>query len=124
MIHRAPIAGCCIRRGIKLPNVYVYPVFPPKTFHKESEQPLSNSETRIPSTLRSQMTLIHRWWSKHIHNKYTIQDGGQTTFKHNQKLECGPMPNVMVALPNIGGALGNDLLSADVAPQIVACRDH
>ena len=22
-----------------------------------------------------------------------------------QKLECGPMPNVMVALPNIGGAL-------------------
>jgi len=23
---------------------------------------------------------------------------------HN-KLECGPMPNVMVALPNIGGAL-------------------
>jgi len=23
----------------------------------------------------------------------------------NIKLECGPMPNVMVALPNIGGAL-------------------
>jgi len=23
----------------------------------------------------------------------------------NNKLECGPMPNVMVALPNIGGAL-------------------
>ena len=22
-----------------------------------------------------------------------------------QKLECGPMPNLMVALPNIGGAL-------------------
>jgi len=22
-----------------------------------------------------------------------------------RKLECGPMPNVMVALPNIGGAL-------------------
>jgi len=22
-----------------------------------------------------------------------------------QKLECGPMPNVMAALPNIGGAL-------------------
>ena len=22
-----------------------------------------------------------------------------------QQLECGPMPNVMVALPNIGGAL-------------------
>ena len=25
--------------------------------------------------------------------------------KKNQQLECGPMPNVMVALPNIGGAL-------------------
>ena len=23
----------------------------------------------------------------------------------NHRLECGPMPNVMVALPNIGGAL-------------------
>jgi len=23
----------------------------------------------------------------------------------NEELECGPMPNVMVALPNIGGAL-------------------
>ena len=31
-----------------------------------------------------------RTWS-HLHSKYT--------------LECGPMPNVMVALPNIGGAL-------------------
>ena len=31
-----------------------------------------------------------------------------TTTKHRPtktKLECGPMPNVMVALPNIGGAL-------------------
>jgi len=23
----------------------------------------------------------------------------------NKKLQCGPMPNVMAALPNIGGAL-------------------
>ena len=29
------------------------------------------------------------------------------TFRHKKKhkLECGPMPNLMVALPNIGGAL-------------------
>ena len=26
-------------------------------------------------------------------------------FKTKQILKCGPMPNVMVALPNIGGAL-------------------
>jgi len=25
--------------------------------------------------------------------------------KQKQTLECGPMPNLMVALPNIGGAL-------------------
>ena len=25
--------------------------------------------------------------------------------KNMHKLECGPMPNVMAALPNIGGAL-------------------
>ena len=25
--------------------------------------------------------------------------------QNTKKLECGPMPNVMVALPNIGGAL-------------------
>jgi len=25
--------------------------------------------------------------------------------ENETKLECGPMPNVMVALPNIGGAL-------------------
>jgi len=31
----------------------------------------------------------------------TTQQGGE----ENLKLECEPMPNVMVALPNIGGAL-------------------
>jgi len=25
--------------------------------------------------------------------------------RHQQQLECGPMPNVMATLPNIGGAL-------------------
>jgi len=25
--------------------------------------------------------------------------------QNNQKLQCGPMPNVMTALPNIGGAV-------------------
>ena len=29
----------------------------------------------------------------------------QTNAKKLLKLECAPMPNVMVALPNIGGAL-------------------
>ena len=34
-----------------------------------------------------------------FHGKYTV---GSTQI---EELECGPMPNLMVALPNIGGAL-------------------
>jgi len=36
-----------------------------------------------------------------------IRRGKQERRKKEKKkeLECGPMPNVMVALPNIGGAL-------------------
>jgi len=33
-----------------------------------------------------------------------VQETLRTTLKLH-KLECGPMPNVMAALPNIGGAL-------------------
>jgi len=29
----------------------------------------------------------------------------KTKIKNWEKLECGPMPNLMVALPNTGGAL-------------------
>ena len=35
----------------------------------------------------------------------TMQDSKIQPLKIVVKLECGPMPNVMVALPNIGGAL-------------------
>jgi len=30
---------------------------------------------------------------------------GSNTCSTKSELECGPMPNLMVALPNIGGAL-------------------
>jgi len=33
------------------------------------------------------------------------QDGSLAHKRIYSKLECGPMPNVMVALPNTGGAL-------------------
>ena len=36
---------------------------------------------------------------------------------HSMKLECGPMPNLMVALPNIGGALCS-------TPQSLADADY
>jgi len=34
-----------------------------------------------------------------------IRRGEKRTKKKKKELECGPMPNLMVALPNIGGAL-------------------
>ena len=34
-----------------------------------------------------------------------ITYGGHKTSKQHKQLGCGPMPNVMDALPNIGGAL-------------------
>jgi len=34
-----------------------------------------------------------------------------SSYNKYTKLECGPMPNVMVALPNIGGALCSTLQS-------------
>jgi len=34
-----------------------------------------------------------------------MSDGLVFKLENHYELECGPMPNVMVALPNIGGAL-------------------
>jgi len=39
----------------------------------------------------------------HGNTSVNITDYPKATFY--KKLECGPMPNLMVALPNIGGAL-------------------
>jgi len=40
--------------------------------------------------------------------------------KVKMKLECGPMPNLMVALPNIGGALCS--MPQSVADAVLDCR--
>ena len=40
---------------------------------------------------------------KHARIKFIV--AGAAFKVINTELECGPMPNVMVALPNIGGAL-------------------
>jgi len=43
----------------------------------------------------------------HINRKSSISQSlcGEFGQQYKIQLECGPMPNVMVALPNIGGAL-------------------
>jgi len=44
--------------------------------------------------------------SNHALNALTVQASATELGKLFQKLlECGPMPNLMVALPNTGGAL-------------------
>jgi len=42
-----------------------------------------------------------------MHNRDRQKKGTKQTrmWANAHKLECGPMPNVMVALPNIGGAI-------------------
>jgi len=40
-----------------------------------------------------------------MHLLSNLTKGKYVAFKSRQELECGPMPNLMVALPNIGGAL-------------------
>ena len=51
--------------------------------------------TDTQTDTQTRVTTIHFSWSS-THAKYN---------KINNKLECGPMPNVMVTLPNIGVAL-------------------
>jgi len=42
--------------------------------------------------------------------------------KKKKELECGPMPNVMAALPNIGGALYSTLQSLAYAHYFTAMQ--
>jgi len=42
---------------------------------------------------------VYCFWQK------LLSGGGFYTVENIAKLECGPMPNVMVTLPNIGGAV-------------------
>ena len=44
------------------------------------------------------------FWTDSAHNN-TFGDNLLDYLQNILKLECGPMPNLMVALPNIGGAL-------------------
>jgi len=48
-------------------------------------------------------------WQKGLLEWLTVAEqaraGNKQHIKTDLKLECGPMPNVMVALPNTGGAL-------------------
>jgi len=46
------------------------------------------------------------------------QRDGISQNKSRSKLECGPMPNVMAALPNVGGAL----CESSVIPFLVPLR--
>ena len=68
-----------------------------------------NDPTNSVKALKEVMVLRIRLQSHQVHltmlQYYTCM---QYTVRHkiiHKQLECGPMPNLMVALPNIGGAL-------------------
>jgi len=56
--------------------------------------------------------------------KHCQHCGGQAaTVRHLLELECGPMPNVMAALPNTGGALCSTLQSMADAHYYMPCSN-
>ena len=68
------------------------------------EHPLSNFQAPI-----SKFTNIIAYNNARFHKL-------RPTIKH-KTLECGPMPNVMAALPNIGGALYGSLVIPFLVPR-------
>jgi len=40
-----------------------------------------------------------------VEKKSVVTSHSRKMTQNNTELECGPMPNMMAALPNIGGAL-------------------
>jgi len=44
-------------------------------------------------------------WKATMARKLLTSAGSSSSSNYITELECGPMPNLMVALPNIGGAL-------------------
>jgi len=60
----------------------------------------------ISKHLRGELLVIKRYTNRHFTlYEYKIVNCVPVSHKKKIQLECGPMPNVMVALPNIGGAL-------------------
>jgi len=63
------------------------------------------------------MSLSHRSLRYQLTQSFSVYKTCTTRYSLEQ-LECRPMPNVMAALPNIGGALGESFL----IPFLVPCR--
>ena len=83
---------------------------PPRPM-KSSE--LSNGENRITRRQLLQNRKLRHLWRQNLGSRWKLQKNGSRKFQYwcvlqyNQKLECGPMPNLTDALPNIGGALSS-----------------
>jgi len=59
---------------------------------------------------------------KYQQHRCHVEDDQNSTLQNIKKLECGPMPNVMVALLNIGGALCSTLQSLAHAHYLTAMQ--
>ena len=62
-------------------------------------------------------TIAHARFTVHSTRVANLQPLANHSIQYNLQLECGPMPNLMVALPNIGGALCS-------TPQSLADADY
>ena len=51
------------------------------------------------------LLVVYDLYKKHTVHYKSQGNNSKSMLKVQKQLECGPMPNLMVALPNIGGAL-------------------
>jgi len=73
-------------------------------FEEEKRRPIVKYRhtTVICAKTAEPIEMPFGFWARNGPRNHLL-DSGSGQYVH--KLECGPMPNVMVALPNIGGAL-------------------
>jgi len=80
--------------------------YPSYSQHPDKGVPLEYHRSDI--SLKTSCFGLHFCWRKfrYIFNHfYAVRHRNYRIQWDNAKLECGPMPSLMVALPNIGGAL-------------------
>jgi len=59
----------------------------------------------VPTCLTTYLLAMLTYLLTYLHGIYYYLQAVQSAATIQKQLECGPMPNVMSALPNIGGAL-------------------
>ena len=116
LLHRATINNCQIS--------YTPALYTEKLLRTEIRQGGHHGTTVLSCHIFLVFSVVPKVnlrgkWLRFIYRPYTILLRNQVTDENlmegKYKLECGPMPNVMAAMPNIGGALCSTPQSLDDA---------